>query len=366
MLGFEYDSFLTSDGSISHAPQSVVKLDPAPIAAPPTEPVLPEVLDEPSPIDVEAQLEERRRKRREILERFAGTQSGSSSVAAVGVSTENPTASATPSVTADPTRQSTPVTAGPVSMRDDSFEAGTFDLSKSNDITNKDHRNANGTTDNVLPDETRANVVDGELQISAADYNPDEDRRMDEAKERDLLAASRTKQQAQNGVASGIGEPAPHVIDVTKDAGEESEYEEIEVDAEDDDDFDMFAVDEPPKKKIVRRKKQVGQLSGTRIEVVKADVLVTQNTTAVAPPSTATAPASLHASIDNYDDHEGYYRITPGEVMDSGRYKITVNLGKGMFAQVIRATVIQSFGVDKGERKGDEVAIKVIRSQESM
>jgi serine/threonine-protein kinase PRP4 len=69
--------------------------------------------------------------------------------------------------------------------------------------------------------------------------------------------------------------------------------------------------------------------------------------------------------VDNYDDSEGYYRITPGEVLDDGRYKITVNLGKGMFAQVMRAKVLKASDND-GEKVGQEVAIKVIRSQESM
>lgn len=68
--------------------------------------------------------------------------------------------------------------------------------------------------------------------------------------------------------------------------------------------------------------------------------------------------------VDNYDDSEGYYRITPGEVLDDGRYKITVNLGKGMFAQVMRAKVLKAS--NDGEKVGQEVAIKVIRSQESM
>ena len=76
-------------------------------------------------------------------------------------------------------------------------------------------------------------------------------------------------------------------------------------------------------------------------------------------------PAAV-ASMDNYDDAEGYYRITPGEIMDNGMYKITVNLGKGMFAQVIRATVLKTTGDGAGEKEGQEVAIKVIRSQESM
>lgn len=68
--------------------------------------------------------------------------------------------------------------------------------------------------------------------------------------------------------------------------------------------------------------------------------------------------------LDNYDDAEGYYRLTPGEFLDNGRYKVTVTLGKGMFAAVVRAVVVIS--VDESEPVGTEVAIKVIRSQESM
>lgn len=76
-------------------------------------------------------------------------------------------------------------------------------------------------------------------------------------------------------------------------------------------------------------------------------------------------PAPVAATlVDNYDDSDGYYRITPGEILDNGRYKITVNLGKGMFAQVMRAKVLKAS--DDGEKAGQEVAIKVIRSQESM
>jgi len=62
----------------------------------------------------------------------------------------------------------------------------------------------------------------------------------------------------QKEVASGVGEPGPDILAVN---GDESEYEEVEVDAEEDDDFDMFALDEAPKKKVVRRKKQVSVVS---------------------------------------------------------------------------------------------------------
>lgn len=50
-----------------------------------------------------------------------------------------------------------------------------------------------------------------------------------------------------------------------------------------------------------------------------------------------------------------------GEQLDGGRYQVFSSLGKGMFANVVRARVLQ----DAGE-SGKEVAIKIIRSQESM
>jgi hypothetical protein len=51
--------------------------------------------------------------------------------------------------------------------------------------------------------------------------------------------------------------------------------------------------------------------------------------------------SSALLGLRTFDDSEGYYRITPGEVLDNGRYQITVNLGKGMFAQVMRAKVLK-------------------------
>jgi len=126
---------------------------------------------------------------------------------------------------------------------------GEFDLAK--DALDQ---TGQGNGADVLPAETTAKQVDGEEQISAADYNPDEDRKVDDEREQALLKAH----QKQKEVASGVGEPGPDVVRVED---EESEYEEVEVDAEEDDDFDMFALEEAPKKKVVRRKKQVSPLS---------------------------------------------------------------------------------------------------------
>lgn len=122
---------------------------------------------------------------------------------------------------------------------------GDFDLAKH---TSDAPGQADGA--DVLPAETTAKQVDGEEQISAADYNPDEDRKFDDEREQALLRGH----NKQKEVASGVGEPGPDIVRVED---EESEYEEVEVDAEEDEDFDMFALEEAPKKKTIRRKKQV-------------------------------------------------------------------------------------------------------------
>ncbi|EDR11088.1 uncharacterized protein LACBIDRAFT_247842, partial [Laccaria bicolor S238N-H82] len=61
-------------------------------------------------------------------------------------------------------------------------------------------------------------------------------------------------------------------------------------------------------------------------------------------------------------DPEGYYSVILGEQLDGGRYQVFSSLGKGMFANVVRARVLQG---ELGE-VGKEVAIKIIRCQESM
>ena len=47
-----------------------------------------------------------------------------------------------------------------------------------------------------------------------------------------------------------------------------------------------------------------------------------------------------------------------GETLDEGRYQVFANLGKGMFASVVRARDVRE--------KDKEVAIKIVRVQESM
>jgi serine/threonine-protein kinase PRP4 len=204
----------------------------------------------------------------------------------------------------------------------------------------------------ILPAEIKADTLDGEAQISAADYNPDDDRKLDDERRKvhdPQSHAVPTKQGVANGGEATKAEP----VEV-----DEDEYEEVEEDVEDDD-FDMFAVDDAPKKKRkVLKKKNVSVMLLLQHIVIVLTVIL-QAVQVI--PKPAPVAATL---VDNYDDFEGYYRITPGEILDDGRYQITVNLGKGMFAQVMRAKVLKPSNA--GEKAGQEVAIKVIRSQESM
>lgn len=192
-----------------------------------------------------------------------------------------------------------------------------FDLSQS-DLAGKQ---------DVIPADTRAAVIDGEQQVSAADYDPEEDRKA-------LQDAAVPAQE----VADGVGEPAPV-------ADEDDGWEEVEVDDEDEE-FDMFAVDAPRKKKIIRRRKDAAQEAPKPVQKAAVPVV------------------DVSTLLDNYDDSEGYYRITPGELLDNGHYQVTVTLGKGMFSAVYRAKIAKK--VEAEDVVGREVAIKVIRSQESM
>ncbi|EGG09887.1 uncharacterized protein MELLADRAFT_34202 [Melampsora larici-populina 98AG31] len=71
--------------------------------------------------------------------------------------------------------------------------------------------------------------------------------------------------------------------------------------------------------------------------------------------------------VDNFDDADGYYRVILGELLDNGRYHVHANLGKGMFASVVRAKDMHHNPTKDGSTGlGRDVAIKVVRSQESM
>eukprot|EP00730_Choanoeca_flexa_P004980 TRINITY_DN11856_c0_g1_i1.p1 TRINITY_DN11856_c0_g1~~TRINITY_DN11856_c0_g1_i1.p1 ORF type:complete len:776 (+),score=231.15 TRINITY_DN11856_c0_g1_i1:4638-6965(+) len=60
---------------------------------------------------------------------------------------------------------------------------------------------------------------------------------------------------------------------------------------------------------------------------------------------------------DGFDDHEGYYRLQMGEMLD-GRYKVFGFTGQGVFSNVVRAK--------DADNKDQLVAIKILRNNEVM
>ncbi len=169
--------------------------------------------------------------------------------------------------------------------------------------------------------------ADGETveQISAADYDPSLDRREDEEK--------RVRAVIGNG---------EHAVDL--------EVAEVEEDVGEEDDVDdMFALATNEKKKKVRKvtvRSNPFIISVFRLHLDQKLV----------------APALITTTLDSASDPEGYYQVILGEQLDGGRYQVFSSLGKGMFANVVRARVLQG---EVGEA-GKEVDIKIVRSQESM
>ncbi|WVR05712.1 hypothetical protein IAU60_002736 [Kwoniella sp. DSM 27419] len=322
-------------------------------------------------LDPEKVLEERRRKREEIMAKFRanggkapvvttpkaltgdlpGPGSGAESVTSGGTRTglqtgytTNGASSLFKSLGARSASVLPPGTSAPTPVGHSPSLASTplghdFDLTKA----------ADSAGDAALPAETRSEAVGADMMISAADYDPSQEAILDQEKRRKDMEAVRVKPQ---DIADGVGEPVADVIKVD----EEDEYEEVEIEEDDDEDEDdMFAAfgdEEKEKKKrkvVVRRLKQGASANG-RPEIIKK-------------PASTIAPELA----DNADDAEGYYRITPGEIVDDGRYQVTITLGKGMFSAVVKAKVLKAVNQERRQDVvGKEVAIKVIRSQESM
>ncbi|GMH27515.1 hypothetical protein Nepgr_029358 [Nepenthes gracilis] len=71
-------------------------------------------------------------------------------------------------------------------------------------------------------------------------------------------------------------------------------------------------------------------------------------------------PVESNGLYDNWDDPEGYYSYRFGEVLD-GRYEIAAAHGKGVFSTVVRAKDLKA-----GNGDPEEVAVKIIRNNETM
>ncbi|KAI5814601.1 kinase-like domain-containing protein [Pyronema omphalodes] len=166
---------------------------------------------------------------------------------------------------------------------------------------------------------------------SAADYDPTQDMQDDQKRIERRLHNHEVSSGAYNEMKSvdrdvlmreaDVPDTAAHTNGQSKD-----DNDDFDMFAEGEDDDDMFA---PPTTKNTDVSKAVPIIEAKQLD------------------------ASM---LDDWDDHEAYYKVIPGELLDN-RYKVTMVLGKGMFAIVVRA---------QDTITGKDFAIKVIRNLEPM
>ncbi|KAL4210791.1 kinase-like protein [Rhizopus microsporus] len=174
------------------------------------------------------------------------------------------------------------------------------------------------------PDEQTVDNTESPNDLSAADYDPSMDHIRDlhhTSSEADLLKMKDHQEKITEGVDSQADMLASDYTEKLEKPSVNNQMTEIDMFS---DNLDMF--------------------TATHIKTGQNALL--SNVAAAANPSLT----------DNWDDAEGYYSTRIGEVLD-GRYRVLTNLGRGVYSSVVRA---------KDEKTNEEVAIKLIRSNETM
>lgn len=176
-------------------------------------------------------------------------------------------------------------------------------------------------------DLAKSNIhVDGleKDEPSAADYDPTMDMKEDRSK---------------HGHGSVTGEVSSAAYDETKTSKQDvlmpDAAPKIPADAPKKDPYDMFADDDDDD--MFAEEKEEPTHASAKSAIPQAKELDI-------------------SMMDNWDDPEGYYNVRLGELIN-GRYHIQQNLGKGMFSSVVRATDSTTGGL---------VAIKIIRQNDTM
>ncbi|KIX03030.1 uncharacterized protein Z518_06580 [Rhinocladiella mackenziei CBS 650.93] len=244
-----------------------------------TESITDENEDPPKPVDEAALIEERRKRREAIKNKYRG-QAPPLLVQALHLGAEsNPASPAPDGVSSAPRRSESPSSSSPRTPKELSEPQSPADA----------HYDA--AADLTNPARGGSPAEDGP---SAADYDPTVD--MEEERSRHdrrmFKEDDKSLEQADHYVIKQASESAAPVAPKT------AEYDMFA----DEDDDDMFA--EVPLKPTTETK---------------------------------TAQALDVNLMDNWDDPEGYYITILGELIED-RYHVTQNLGRGMFSSVVRAS----------------------------
>ncbi|KAI1259626.1 kinase-like protein [Xylariaceae sp. FL1019] len=267
--------------------------------------------EEEKPVDVEAELARRRRRREELLAKSRGA---TPLLVRALQSSENASGSST-----IPTKENTPVATGAATPQSavwsphspalqDGMSPASIEIAKDQNLIN-----------------TRTSGRDDEDGPSAADYDPTADMREDELRD-----------ERRNGHIGPHGEVLqPHEKAEIAPTGEDTNVQTGE--ANDDNEFDMFAEDFDEDKFVAPKPDHLDPVADDR--KVPAALLQPQA-----------------GGILEGDDKDGYYKIRTGEIMN-GRYQVQSTLGKGMFSGVARAVDITNKRL---------VAIKMMRNNDAL
>ncbi|SCV67032.1 BQ2448_5678 [Microbotryum intermedium] len=272
-------------------------------------------LEVAAPVDPEAIIAERRRRRAEILAKYSNANN---STAPSEASTPAAERVSTPEVGDSEQREPKRVKVGTASASTPNTNARTAAAAAADEFDLVKDADADAAARAAEQDATAH--IEGEEEISAADYNPDEDRKNDDRRRAERVTKPTTTKQEEQAR-----------VDLTQGAGN---------DGDDDDEDDMFAIGTKPPKPIDEDEKDDGKPAF--VPIIHREF-----------------NEDAGQLADNFDDADGYYKLIIGELLDNGRYHVQANLGRGMFSSVVRAR-------DTESTTGEDVAIKIVRSQESM
>lgn len=275
----------------------------------------------PKPLDEEAEIERRRRRREALLEK-----SRASTPLLVQAVQANKHESATEASSEAVTPQKSPRTPASGKNNNVTIFLHLADVSDMASPAARALRSLSPDALTIADDRQLINThvdvkIDEEDGPSAADYDPTVDMREDERRD-----------EMRNGNVGLHGEEVGEPV-AAQDV--DQPMKTTEADNSDDDDFDMFAEDFDEEKLIAPR-------AAPKAKAPTEDPLSLQG--------------GKGGGILDDDDKDGYYKIRPSEVLN-GRYQIQSTLGKGMFSGVARA-------VDITNKK--LVAIKIMRNNDAL